>query len=149
MNGKRLKGKEYNNDGDLIFEGEYLNGFRWNGKGYNKFYGKKRWEENIKIVYELKNGKGVIKEYNSLTGILKFEVEYFNGKRNGKGKEYNEDGKLIFEGEYLNNKILNGKFYNRNNDAYYELKNGKGFIKELYMMGNIYMIKNGMEKDMM
>ena len=29
------KGKEYNIDGILIFEGEYLNGKRWNGKGYD------------------------------------------------------------------------------------------------------------------
>ena len=34
--------------------------------------------------------------------ILIFEGEYLNGKRNGKGKEYNKEGKLIFEGEYLN-----------------------------------------------
>ena len=27
--------------------------------------------------------------------------EYLNGKRNGKCKEYNYNGKLIFEGEYL------------------------------------------------
>ena len=33
-------------------------------------------------------------------GLFKFEGEYLNGQRNGKGKEYN-DGKLIFEGEYL------------------------------------------------
>jgi len=25
-----------------------------------------------------------------------------NGERNGKGKEYNENEKIIFEGEYLN-----------------------------------------------
>ena len=36
-----------------------------------------------------------------MNGKLKFEGEYLNGKRNGKGKEYN-DGKLEFEGEYLN-----------------------------------------------
>ena len=35
---------------------------------------------------------------------LIFEGEYLNGKRNGKGKEYNSEGKLIFEGEYLNGK---------------------------------------------
>ena len=29
---------------------------------------------------------------------------YLNGKRNGKGKEYDSNGKLIFEGEYLNGK---------------------------------------------
>ena len=41
-------------------------------------------------------------------GQLKFEGEYLNGKRNGKGKEYNNDGQLIFEGEYLNG-VRNGK----------------------------------------
>ena len=33
-----------------------------------------------------------------------FEGQYLYGVRNGKGKEYNSDGKLIFEGEYLNGK---------------------------------------------
>ena len=32
-----------------------------------------------------------------------------NGKRNGKGKEYNNNGELEFEGEYLNGKRWNGK----------------------------------------
>ena len=32
-----------------------------------------------------------------------------NGKRNGKGREYYENGKLLFEGEYLNGKKWNGK----------------------------------------
>ena len=37
-------------------------------------------------------------------GKLIFEGEYLNGVRHGKGKEYDifENGKLIFEGEYLN-----------------------------------------------
>ena len=35
-----------------------------------------------------------------------YEGEYLNGKRNGKGKEYNIT--LYFEGEYLNGK-RNGK----------------------------------------
>ena len=39
-----------------------------------------------------------------MNGKIKFEGEYLNGKRNGKGKEYNNDGKLIFAGEYLNGK---------------------------------------------
>jgi len=34
---------------------------------------------------------------------LLFEGEYLNGKRwNGKGKEYDSDGKLLFKGEYSN-----------------------------------------------
>ena len=70
------KGKEYDYDGDLIFEGEYLNGRR--------------------------NGKG--KEYNYDDKLI-FEGEYLNRQRNGKGKEY-DDGELIFEGEYLNGERL-------------------------------------------
>ena len=33
-----------------------------------------------------------------------FEGEYINGKRNGKGKEYDSNGNLEFEGEFINNK---------------------------------------------
>ena len=33
MNGK---GKNYNENGGLEFEGEYLNGIRWEGKEYNR-----------------------------------------------------------------------------------------------------------------
>ena len=67
-----------NSNGELIFEGEYSNGKRWNGKGYDR-YGN--------ITYEFKNRKrnGKGKEYNEY-GRLLFEGEYLNGKRNGKGK---------------------------------------------------------------
>ena len=49
----------------------------WNIKGYNK-------ENNI--INKLKKGQGYIKEYYK--NILIFEGEYFNGEKNGKGKEY-------------------------------------------------------------
>jgi len=40
---------------------------------------------------------------------LKFEGNYLNGKRSGKGKEYYDDNNILkFEGEYLNGK-RNGK----------------------------------------
>ena len=42
------------------------------------------------------------KEYFSLGG-LKYNGEYRIGLRNGKGKEYDIKGNLIFEGDYLNN----------------------------------------------
>ena len=90
------KGKEYNEENELLFEGEYLNGNKWNGKGYDK---------RGNIDFEIKNGKGYIKEYDK-DGILEFEGEYINGKRSGKGKDYYNDGNLIFEGEYLNGELL-------------------------------------------
>ena len=49
------------------------------------------------------------KEYYYDNGKLKFEGEYLNGKRNGKGKEYDYDGNLEFEGEYLHGEKWNGK----------------------------------------
>ena len=72
---KRGRGlvKEYNYNGELLFEGEYIDGKR--------------------------NGKR--KEFFNDGDIL-FEGEYKNGKRNGEGKEYYEEGKLYFEGKYLN-----------------------------------------------
>ena len=62
----------------------------------------------------IKNGKG--KEYNN-KGELIYEGEDKNGlKWKGKGKEYNDKDKLIFEGEYLNGQKWNGKeiFKNKN-----------------------------------
>ena len=53
-----------------------------------------------------KNGKG--REYKLNKKELIFEGEYLNWKKNGEGKEYHKD-KIIFEGEYLNGKKWNGK----------------------------------------
>jgi len=80
------KGKEYNRNGELIYEGEFLNGER--------------------------NGKG--KEYNNKTSKL-YEGGYLKGKKNGLGKEYYFGQEFIFEGEYLNGKRWNGKGYDENN----------------------------------
>ena len=52
------------------------------------------------ILNGKRNGKG--KEYNDYNGKLEFEGEYLNGERNGEGKEYYDNGKLEFEGEYKN-----------------------------------------------
>ena len=85
---RKVSGKFYI-DGKLEYEGEYLYDKKWNGKGY---------DENGSISYELKNGNGKVKEYNN-NGILEFDGEYLEGKRNGKGKEYDDLGELIIEGE--------------------------------------------------
>ena len=103
----------------MEYEGEYLYNKKWNGKGY---------DEIGNIIYELKNGTGKVKEYFP-NCKLKFEGEYLNGKKNGKGKKY-YDGRLEFEGEYLNGKKWEGKGYDLNNNIIYKLKEGKGFIKE-------------------
>ena len=145
LNGKRDgKGKEYYNNNRIKLEGEFKDGLRWNGKGY---------DQNNNIVYELKNGKGYVIEYNDegdlefegdylngknhgkgkvfyCNGKLEFEIEFLNGKINGKGKEYYADNNIMFEGEYFNGFRYNGKGYDKNNNVVYELKNGKGYAIE-------------------
>ena len=160
LNGRKNgKGKEYFFNQKLRFEGEYKNDLQWDGKGYDK---------SKKIVYELKNGKGLKKDYDD-SGDMIYASEYLNGKRNGKGEEYDWDvgfvfkgeylngkrngkGKeffcdeLIFEGEYLYDDKLKGKLYVDNKLEYegeylYDKKwNGKGYDKD----GNIiYELING------
>ena len=100
INGKRNgKGKEYHRNGKIIFEGEYKNDLRWNGKGY---------DDKGKVVYELIDGNGKVKEYGGDFGRLIFEGEYLNGKKHGNGKEYYDFDGLKYEGEYLNGE-RNGK----------------------------------------
>ena len=112
LNGKRNgKGKEYNFQGNVIFEGEFYLNHRKKGKEYIKgrlefegeFLWDKKWkgkgfDEKGNVIYELIDGKGTIKEY--VGEYLVYEGECLDGKRNGKGKEYDHDGNLIFEGEY-------------------------------------------------
>ena len=79
-NGKRIgEGKEYNDDGNLIFEGEYLDGKKW---------------------------KGIAKEYDEDTGKLILEYEYLSGKIDGESKEYDKyNGDLLFSGKIKNGKM--------------------------------------------
>ena len=63
---------------------------------------------NYSSPYLIPQNKEKGKEYN-YDGILIFEGEYLNGERNGKGKEYDYNGKLIFDGEYLKGKEWDGK----------------------------------------
>ena len=127
LNNKRNgKGKEYNNKGELIFEGEYLNGIKWEGeylsetgKRYNIRKGIKylinddkidKTNEDKKLVFKdkkiestFKDGKEKIKEYDVEDDLI-FEGDYLYKYRNGKGKEYYKDKSLLFEGDYINGK---------------------------------------------
>ena len=61
--------EKYYKSGEIIFEGEYLNGIRRKGKEYDE------------------------------KGRLTFEWELLNGKRKVKGKEYYKNWKIKYEGE--------------------------------------------------
>ena len=77
--------------------------------------------------------KGILKLLYYDNGKLSFEGEYLNGERNGIGKEYYDNGKLKFEGEYLNGERNGkGKEYNNNNELIFEgqFLNGKRIYKQ-------------------
>ena len=76
----------------IIYNKQLQNICGFDIEDYKKISGK------YKIIE--KNGFG--KEYQLYTNRLIFEGEYLNGKKNGKGIEYDYFGKLEFEGEYLN-----------------------------------------------
>ena len=151
LNGKRNgNGREYNINQVKTFEGEYVKGKKWNGEFICE-----------SETYQLKNGNGHIKEYiyNKFNYIIIYEGDYLNGKRNGKGKEFNVDNNLIYEGEYLNGKkngkgkeynlfhelIFDGEYFSGKKwtgkiffgNKKYEIKDGKGFIKEYINFENI------------
>ena len=69
------------------------------------------------IIYEEKN-KG--KLYDVDDDKLLYKVEFINGKKNGKGKEYWNNGQLLYEGEYLNGKKGKGKEFNDNGKLLFE-----------------------------
>ena len=145
FNGKRWDGKEYDINGNVIYE-------LINGKGYVKHYD--CYRNDLKLEFEgeyisgEKNGK--CKEYYD--GKLIFEGEYKDDKKNGKGKCYDHNtgelefegeflydwkikgkeyikGKLEFEGEYYFNNKYDGKGYDENGNILYVLKNGNGKVK--------------------
>ena len=93
-------GKEYNSDGVLIFEGEYLKSEKWNGIFF---------DDKSNIEYEIKNGNGFGKEYYT-SGLVEYEGEYLNGKR-WNGKLYRLEDYSIKE-FFIENGIVKEKKYN-------------------------------------
>ena len=109
------KGKEYNIRGKLIYQGEYSNGNKLKGKGYNTKGIPVCEYTNGKKIERFENGRAIfIGEYLSdrrwngtgydNLGNKVFEIK--DGK--GEGKIYNYASKLLFEGEYING-LKNGK----------------------------------------
>ena len=138
INGKRQKGIEYYIIGTKKYVGDYKDGKRWNGVLYDR---------NMEHQYELKLGKGYIKEFHE-NGCISFEGDIDNGEKTGKGKIFDDWGHLIFEG-HLDKGIKNGigKIYNDSGDIIFEgeFENGNKLKGNIYRYNNKVNIKK--EKD--
>ena len=82
MNGKRHgKGKVYYKNGDIKYDGDFVND---------------KCEGNGKYIYE--GGKYYI-------------GQLLNGKRHGKGKVYYKNGDIKYDGDFVNDKYQNCIIY--------------------------------------
>lgn len=80
-----------------------------------------QYEDGFKLetIYKDGNENGQSKLFKN--DKIVFEGEMTKGKRNGKGKYYNQDGQLVYEGDFKNdNPNGTGKFYKKDGSVWYE-----------------------------
>ena len=94
------KVKEYWVIGDILFEGEYLNGKK-NGKGKECYFRNILLYEG-EFLNEKRHGKWKEYDFKDKCSKLKYEGEYLNGERHGKGKEVEFAGSSFYDVEYIN-----------------------------------------------
>ena len=144
IGGKYIYGKEYNNLGEIIYEGKYKNGKKYEGiykiKMHNHIY-----------TYYILNSK-VSNKFIDLNKEIIYEGEYNEGLKEGKGKEFNKNGNILFEGDFLNGYRYNGKEFDDDGKLLFEGKYKKGIpfngIKKEYINGLLRFegeIKNGLK----
>ena len=125
---RNLFGRIYYDNYEIEYEGIFKDNKRYKGKEYD-LYGGLEFEGEFNDKEERWNGK--IKEFNENCKLI-FEGEYINGNR--VGKEYNDKSELVFEGEYKNGIRWNGKGKEENNLIIFKgnYKNGIRIGEELY-----------------
>ena len=116
--GKFIKKKQnnYNNRLDLnIFSFKRKNKDREHKDFSNKLLSEIKKEKNNFVfssenfIFHRLNGKFIDKIIKRKSSDLNYYGEYKNGKRFGSGKEYDNNGNLIFNGIYSNGKREKGK----------------------------------------
>ena len=108
------KGKKFNKKGELIYDGDIVNG---KAEGYG--------------IHIFKDGRYYIGQQK-------------NNHRNGKGILYSKNGELIYEGDFVNGEMEGyGKYIFENIESYFEqylesIRNNKdiGFFKKFYILSN-------------
>ena len=130
------KGIKYYPNGNILYEGVFING-KFDGKG--KYY----YDDGDYFIGEykngLRNGKGIVYYKN---GNLLFEGEYVNDEREGNGKYIWEDGEYYI-GQFKNG-VANGKgiIYYSNGNIRYEgdwiIGKKEGYGKLILKNGEYY-----------
>ena len=77
------------------------------------------------------------KEYD-FNGKLEYEGEYLIGKKHGFGKEYFYNGNVLFEGEFREGIKWTGIGYDSEKNKVFEIKDGNGYMKDYSYTGKLY-----------
>ena len=118
MNGKKNGFGKLYDEGNLIYEGEWKNNEK---NGFGKLYGDSQliFEgfEGIFLNGKEWEGKGTIICFNEVLGnIEKYIGSISEGKMNGEGKKISKDGNIVYveyteyEGNFVNSPIPNPHF---------------------------------------
>ena len=107
VNGEDVKGMKTNEVLDLSDDGERWEGNVLNNEPYS--WGVVYDSEN-RMVYEgFRIGKVNVcygTRYYADIGVIEYEGEWFEGKRWGRGVQYDRTGKTVFDGEWMNDQHL-------------------------------------------
>ena len=147
----KSKGKEYNSKGEIIFEGEYKDGKRYNGKGVISKEGKIEIPNKPRrLTIEGFFFDGEIKDGKFFNGKIKFKRKSLSG-----GPAYDYDLEIENGSVYKGKKIKNGKlifegFFQKIDDYEYKCKSGKFYNEngKLYFEGESGFKGNGIFYDL-
>ena len=119
-----------------IFEGNFINGKK---EGYGTIQNKKGVFYSGQYQEDARNGKR--KEYYE-NGNIAYEGNFVNNNREGYGKEYYENGKLKYEGNFVNDKYDKiGKYFCEDGEYYFDGQMIKEICKENFLIktGKLFM----------
>ena len=115
LNGKKHgKGIIFDKNGNIIYEGDFVNGEK---EGNGKYYYKNGEYYDGPWIKDKKHGKGIIYYPN---GSILYEGEFVNDKREGNCKYILKDGSYYIGQCHDDKHTGNGKYYSKNGDLIYD-----------------------------
>ncbi len=141
----------------VSYKGDFVSNKK-EGKGYELYHNKEYYIGDFSD--DLRHGHGILYNKNGTVkiegvwnlgesvnthfitlyygnGFPEYKGEYKNGKKNGNGIFWGEDGHIIFDGEFENNKFVKGKLF-KNNSVLFD-----GFFQDNYPLKGIFYYENG------
>ena len=132
QNGEILSGKMYDENHQIVFEGEWRNNQPYSGNGKVCC-----WNSGKYFIGQYQNDKRVSGKMYDKNHQIVFEGEWRNNQPySGNGKLFNNNNEVIFDGEFRDNFMWNGTFYKEPNMPI-KISNGKRSDRNYYSKTDI------------